>query len=363
MKVSFVLNCINKLGGTEKATIDLANLLAKNNYKVHIISLYKEINSEQNSYNLHEKIKVSFVFPNTIYLKKPLIYYRLKDTFSKKQVEKIIRLSEPNYVLYTDIKQIPFYKSTYQKYLMVHNSYEFYRTGLVTKKLLDKNHKEIDNIIFLSGEDLKKYEKEFNYPGNADFVYNVSNIVPTVRTNHKNRTITFLGRIDNNQKQLEHALNVVKKLANENKYNDWIFNIYGSGPDETSVKKFIEDNNLSDRIKLKGTTSDVEGVLSTTDIMILTSKYEGLPMALIEAASSGVPIVSYECSDGIKEIVKDNYNGYLVERNNEEDLFNKLTDLIGDLEKRQTMGNNAINHVKEKFSEDSILQKWIKIFK
>lgn len=74
IKVSFVLNCINKLGGTEKATIDLANLLAINNYQVHIISLYNKINTEQNTYNLHKNIKVSFVFPNTIYLKKPLIF-------------------------------------------------------------------------------------------------------------------------------------------------------------------------------------------------------------------------------------------------------------------------------------------------
>ncbi|WP_340081618.1 glycosyltransferase [Terribacillus sp. FSL K6-0262] len=363
IKVSFVLNCINKLGGTEKATIDLANLLAINNYQVHIISLYNKINTEQNTYNLHKNIKVSFVFPNTIYLKKPLIFYRLKDSFSKKKVENIIKLLEPNYVLYTDIKQIPFYRTTYKKILMVHNSYEFYRTGLVTKKLLDKNYKEIDNIIFLSSEDLQKYKNEFDNPGNADYVYNISNISPEVRTNHHNRTITYLGRIDNNQKQLDQSLDIIKKLIDKNLFNDWIYNIYGSGPDQASVYKFIKDHNLEDRIKLKGTTTDVEEVLSKTDIMILTSKYEGLPMALIEAASSGVPIVSYECSDGIKEIVKDNFNGYLVKNNDREKFVEKLGDLIQNLDKRVTMGNNAIIQVKEKFSEESILEKWNKILK
>nr|WP_017554767.1 glycosyltransferase [Heyndrickxia coagulans] len=361
-QISFVLECIHKLGGTEKATIDLANLLAKNGYKVSIVSLYKNISKEANSYYLNPFIEIKYVYKSFPFLKFHLNVYRFLDFISKRKVYEKVKKLKPDIVFFTDIKQIPFKSSKFKKILMVHNSYEHYRSGRLTRKLLDAHYKEIDKVIFLSKEDLKKYTIDFS-ADNGEFVYNISQIKPCIRTNFNNKRIVYFGRLENKQKQIDHAIKIVEKLVKKKVFDGWEFHIYGSGPDREVIKNLIVEKKLEKIIILKGTTSEVEKVLGNSDIMILTSDYEGLPMSLLEGASSGLSLVSYDTSPGIHDIIIDNFNGYIIEKNNIEFFTEKIIHLISNIELRKEFGKNGVKHIKENFSDEKIFNKWVYILK
>ncbi|WP_154973363.1 glycosyltransferase [Priestia megaterium] len=358
--ITFVLGCVNKLGGTEKATIDLANLLAKKGYKVTLVSVYRKITNQNNTYKIHDDIEIRYVFSKIEFLKYHLNFYRVLDYMSKKKVNEIINQTNPDIVFYTSIKQIPFEIQAFKKILMVHNCYEYYRSGRLTKKLLDNYYDKIDHVIYLSKKDLDKYEKEFNAQ-NGDFVYNVSEIAPDVKTSYKSKKITYMGRIDNKVKQLDQAILAIDELIQKNLFDDWEFQIFGSGPHEEEIKKLIKDKKLEKSISLKGTTSKVEEIMGESDIVILTSDFEGLPMCLIEGASCGVPLVSYDSSSGIHDIIVDSHNGYIVEKNNVKLLSQKIAKLVLDENLRKKLGSNGVRHIQENFSEEKIYMKWTKI--
>lgn len=356
-RITFVLGCINKLGGTEKATIDLANLFVNNGYNVSIISIYSRIAKEKNNYHIDSRIKVNFVYKKLFFLKYHLSIYRMIDYFSKKKINRLVNETKPDFTFYTSIKSIPFTEKVFSKILMVHNNYKYYTSGRLTKRLLNKYHNKIDKIIFLSHKDFMEYENEY-HSKNGDYVYNISSITPRIRTNYKNHNIIYMGRIENSAKQLNQAVEIIGSLVQENLFNDWKFQIFGNGPDKKKIEEQIRANQLDNYVKLRGTTSNIEDELARADIMILTSDFEGLPMSLIEAAACGLPLISYDSSAGIHAIIKDHYNGYIVTKNDRTEFTNKLSILLQNEELRRKYGSNSVKRVSDTFSSEVIFKKW-----
>ena len=109
---------------------------------------------------------------------------------------------------------------------------------------------------------------------------------------------------------------------------------------------------------LKGETSSINDVYSNAAFFVMSSKYEGLPMVLIEAQSFGLPIVSYNCPFGPSDIISDDKNGYLVEDQNP----NKLGDAILKLATSPDLLNNFSKQAlinAEKYQPTKIINTWI----
>ena len=90
----------------------------------------------------------------------------------------------------------------------------------------------------------------------------------------------------------------------------------------------------------------------------MTSRYEGLPLVLLEAKQYQLPIVSFNCPTGPSEIVLDSENGYLIDNFDTNEMSNKICKLIEDKELRGRFSENSLNDT-EKFSKERILQQWI----
>ncbi|HOM57570.1 MAG TPA: glycosyltransferase family 4 protein, partial [Candidatus Latescibacteria bacterium] len=93
---------------------------------------------------------------------------------------------------------------------------------------------------------------------------------------------------------------------------------------------------------------DIPGVLNTFDVFVLSSNWEGLPIALIEAAASGLPIVATDVG-GVHEIVQNGKNGWLVEPGNVEQLAGRIGALLSDVEMRERFGREARAFVEAEF--------------
>ena len=120
--------------------------------------------------------------------------------------------------------------------------------------------------------------------------------------------------------------------------------------------------NISNNICLCGVTSDIKLKYIESSIYAASSRYEGFPLSILEAISCGLPIVSFDCEYGPRELIDDGENGFLVEQNNINELANKICYLIEIKNKRIEFGRNSLEKSK-KFNIDLIMKKWIELFK
>lgn len=148
-----------------------------------------------------------------------------------------------------------------------------------------------------------------------DLIYNPINVTNSkcVKRSKKQNHFVYVGRIDydkqKNVSELMRALSMVK--------GKWQCDLYGSIADHTLEKldKIIGESNSSGRVIYHGFKKDVWGEINIADALILTSKYEGLPMVLCEAASRGIALISSNCPMGPSEIINSD-NGFLYEQGN-----------------------------------------------
>lgn len=118
------------------------------------------------------------------------------------------------------------------------------------------------------------------------------------------------------------------------------FVIAGEGPLRQQVEECASRMGISDRLHLPGWWHDVPGLLSATDVAVLTSRHEGLPRAVVEALAAGVPVVA-TAVDGTPEVVRDGLNGFLAPPGDIESLASGVRNLLEDDERRRVMGRGA----------------------
>ena len=101
----------------------------------------------------------------------------------------------------------------------------------------------------------------------------------------------------------------------------------------------------------------MEDYYKNSALYVMTSRFEGLPMTLLEAKNYKLPIVSFDCQTGPSEIIRNNVNGYLVKANDIKEMSNKINSLLQDDKKLKEFSNKAELDI-EKFNLNSIIDKW-----
>lgn len=165
-------------------------------------------------------------------------------------------------------------------------------------------------------------------------------------------------------KGLENLVEIVNLLDQEN----YIINIYGDIPTDDykwykdKIQKLIDKYNLRKYFSFNGWKENIVPHINETDIVVLTSKSEGLPRAILEAMSLSKPVIAFNVG-GVSSLIKDNYNGFLIEYGNNKDFALKLSKLIEDSNLREQFGRNSFKVVKESFSDKVVKKKLLEIFK
>ncbi len=136
--------------------------------------------------------------------------------------------------------------------------------------------------------------------------------------------------------------------------------IVGSGPDLSHVERCVHDLDLSERVFLLGARSDVHTVMAEHDVMVSSSSMEGFPMALLEAASHGLPIIATDVGE-VRNIVRDGINGRLVPPQNSTALADAILGVIRSPESLLVMGKKSLEIVEE-FSIEKAATSYIEFF-
>lgn len=214
--------------------------------------------------------------------------------------------------------------------------------------------KEEQYHVVYSGMDLEKFYEAANYSDqkiqNIKSKYGISNdeiVVGKVAKLHKRKGYKYYS-------ELISRITAI--------YDNVKFLIVGSGSEKSILEKLIKEKGLEQKVIFTGYCDNVEEIFAIMDIKILTSLWEGLPRVLVQAAATGVPIVTFAV-EGAHEIVKEGKNGFVVPLKDIDLLTERVSFLIDNPEKRKKMGQYGKEVANDSWSVDKMVNDIKKIYK
>ena len=357
LKIAIITSTLGG-GGAQKSSANLSFVLSKLDYDVHIISILHQIDYEyqgkllnlgklkdQND-SIFGKIKRFRLFYN--YLKSENFDYiidsRARPTFFKQLLI--------NKILYA-----------HQKVIYVVHSYRLKNYIPKSRFLAKVLYKNAFQLVAVSQEIKKLIQLKYGF-NQVSTIYNClskSELVANQDTPKlPQKFILFFGRIDDQVKNISlliDAYNQSKLAVNNTKLV-----ILGEGPDTTYLKQKTVDLQLQHQIVFLPYCADPSSIIKRALFSVLSSRYEGFGMVLIESLSFGIPVVSVDCKSGPSEVINHKENGLLVDNHNPIALADAFNEFIENKKLYNHCKQQAKQSV-EKFSDDIISKSWLNLLK
>ncbi|WP_182886990.1 glycosyltransferase family 4 protein [Microbispora sp. H10885] len=214
-----------------------------------------------------------------------------------------------------------------------------------------------DAIAVLTDSDRRDYEAML--PGTR--IVRIPNAVHSVsqtpsRQDHP--VIVAAGRLVK-QKGFDLLLPAFAQVARE--HPEWRLRIFGTGPKKAALRALIGEHGLSAHVTLMGRTNRLDDELARSSVYVLSSRFEGLPMVMIEAMTHALPIVAFDCPTGPRDVLTDGENGLLVPAADVDALAAALNRLIADRDLRLRMGSAAAATARE-YAPENVMPLWDDLF-
>ncbi len=354
------------IGGAERVCVNLANEFIRQGHEVHIVVL--NLDQDVNTHLLVEKVQVH-----------SLGVSRLR--YSPFAMLKYLKVEKPDFlfvfgnemaVILNKLKKL--HLTNVKMVVRVLNNVNISlskddHVSKVVEHYLKSQQKQLHNVshVIAQCEGMKEMllSNHLVEPENVTAIYNpVSNdliakteairIPFAKRENNRVKEVVFIGRIDP-QKNLAHLLRAFATVHKNNPLT--ILRLIGDGNVVDSMKTLAKTLGIADVVFFDGITKSMEKVYAKADIVALSSDYEGMPNCLIEAIACGIPVVSYDCPLGPKEIIAGQVNGYLVEFKNEEQLAKCLHDALN-----RDWDEKIIKETAKKFDVKNIAESYLTLF-
>lgn len=344
---------ISLVGGAERVASNLAKELSSE-YEIHLISLFNEKKQEELGKNNYKNYVLS---KDTISITKNI--FKLSRKLKKYLLENNINVLLAITAGVNSVAIISTRGTSIKTIYCEHSNLENKTYG--KKHILRQwiGAKFSDKVVTLTERDKNNFINEMKLP--KDKVISIPNWfdqdVKEGKYNEESKKIITAGRLEK-VKGHDLLIHVAKKV--KEKHGDWIWEIYGDGKYAEEIRKNIEDNNLQDFVKLKGNVKNLNELYKDYSMFVLTSYYEGLPLVLLEAQQSNLPIISFDCPTGPAEIVDDDINGFIIPTYNIELMATKINELIENKNKRIQFSNNSKINI-NKFNKTNILKQWTEL--
>jgi len=355
-------------GGLTRVLANKADALVAMGHDVTIITTDQF--DKAHHYPMSDKIKfidlnINYVEHDqkSVYKKAVLIPWKIY--LHKKRLSKVLKDIKADIVIslfYKDIFFLPSIKDGSKKILEAHSSRYTWTHSREERGIISKIQnwldlfliKKFDRFVVLTHEDLPYWGKL----DNIEVIPNANTFESHDLSTLENKKTMAAGRYDY-QKNFEGLLDVWKLVVD--KCPDWSLDIIGDGVFKELLVRKIQDLKLNSSVNLVPTTPNIKSHYINSSVYVMTSRYEGLGMVLLEAQACGVPLVSYDCQCGPKDIIDDGQNGFLIPFGNTKRMAEKLIYLMNNELVRKEMGKKAKIYSKN-FSEEKIMNRWIELF-
>lgn len=340
MKLLFLIDDITKSGGTERITLTLAKNFNETGLCCEIFSLKKE-NPATFYFSSNVKITYSRYVNRYLALCESIFYARRHRC--KLIVVSMGRLS----VEAAFIARTLAFKALY---LYEHVSFESF--GKYIRFLKLAAYRLAKGIVFLTKHDAQVVKAILPH-SNICVIENINPYAGCeyVDFSQRQNRVLAIGRLTY-QKNFQRLVRIWRKINSAG----WSLTIVGDGPEKTLIEQEIRLAQLQN-VTVQAATPAIDDVYNCAKIYVMTSRYEGLPMVLIEAQGFGLPAIAFDCKTGPAEIIIDQSTGYVVDYDNDDAFVLRLQGLIDDHNALETMSHNACKF-SSRFTFEVIKEKW-----
>lgn len=356
MKLCYFVGDITNTGGIERVVSILTSEQIKDaDLNITIVSKYHSFS--KSNYVFNDNVRIIYLSdfiitasPNSISrLRKHFqVVSKIRNHFKYNEYDLILSQAFPNtftlWLAGVDMNKV---------IAVEHTFYGYY--GSVIRKIRDFVYRKCSALVVLTSKDKELF---------SSAISNIFVVPNPVELSCRRYSLLEDGRIIT-AGRLEYAkgydvlLNVFANV--HKKYPEWKLDIYGKGSLKENLQRQIIYLNLAESVTLKGTTDNLLDEIYASSFYVMSSRFEGFSMVLVEAMSQGVPCVSFDCPNGPSTIITNEENGLLVANQNENDLYNAIIRFIEHRELREQMGKYAFDSV-SKFDVKNILAQWKEIY-
>jgi Glycosyltransferase len=387
-KICFIVDSIFTIGGVQRVTAVIAKELAKEN-DVTVLTFDKAEKKNTSLYGLIEaNITYKFIsYPQVGELKNKLckaysglyLKLQLQSRWSSDLYARSSFPSELRHVLLSELKRDDFdivigvhaplaariatLKKDIQKAKLIgwlHNSYEalfgedsHYYIGAKRRRHYIYQFRKLNDVVVLCQDDANRfhyYDKAFM----PKVIYNPLTLNSGNPSQGNSKRFLTVGRFTPLHKGIDLLIEAFYLFAQKN--HDWMLDIVGEGKEKQKYKDLISKYKLEDRITIHPFTDQIQNYYSNAQVYVLSSRWEGMPLVLVEAMSHGLPIVTSDLPV-CQEILGD--FGLYFENGNIENLAQRLKDATHI--DWQTKSQEALK-IAQRFDIHSIIEQWKRLF-
>lgn len=341
---------LHGFGGAERQIITLANQMAERGHEVNLIIVAED----KICYDIDSRVKIhSLVKLESRHLLPRIVYRR-------KLLVSILKELHCNVVINFNFQSAYFLAMTNKEKVgkIVYSERgdpgdKEYRgiLGMIRKCTLHR----IDGFVFQSCG-ARNFFKEEYVEKNSIIIPNACFIGKKVSmTPSREKRIVTVGRLSQqkNQKLLIEAFSKITK-----KYPDFMLELYGEGELKEELIDYVKKRGLTSRVCFKGAVQDIRRRIENASLFVLSSDYEGIPNALIEAMALGLPVISTDCRPGgARTLITHGVDGFITPIKDSYELSKAIEFMLSNPKKAETMGRYA-TEIAERLSPQNIYDMW-----
>lgn len=360
-KLLYITNAIDGSGGLERVLSVKTKVLTEDfGYEIHIITL-----NQKSKNHLFFPFSEKITQHNVEVSGNPFQYISKYISGIKKGVKEV----KPEIILVCDDGLKAFFLPTilgtkipiiYERHVskLIEISE---KQGLIKKliaplkfSLMDVLAKSFTKFIVLTEGNKNEWKSK-----NVQVIPNPLPFFPAEKSSLKDKKVIAVGK-QSYQKGFDRLLNSWALLDRE--FQDWELHIYGKFDENSGLEQLAKSLGIENQVYFHLPEKNIEEKYRNSSIFVLSSRYEGFGMVLIEAMSCGLPCISFDCNYGPSDIIKNNEDGFLIPNGDEENFAQKLQLLMKNENLRQQMGEKARENV-QRFLPQNIVKQWDELFK
>ena len=373
MKIIYCTHSTYNPGGMERVLLNKVTYLsALPEWEVSVVTT--DQHQRPSFYPFPEKVRmtdleINYSDDNDKGIWKKITSYLCKRKEHKRKLTALLLKEKPDIVvsLYpSESSFIPDIKDGSKKVLELHFN-KFFRIQYGRKGIIglidrwrtrqdERIVRRFDKFVVLTNEDK-------GYWGGLPNIEVIPNAAIHVSKNYsevKNKRVIAVGRLDY-QKGFDRLIQAWKLVQHTGRFSDWKLDIFGQGECREMLQQMIDKQGLQNTVKINPPTNAILNEYVHSSLLVMSSNYEGFGMVLVEAMSCGVPVISFDCKCGPKDIIQPGINGLLVPNGDIQALADAMMKVMEDEAYRKMLSLNA-RKVVDTYSEQAVMSQWILLF-
>jgi len=353
MRIVFLIQDCTTMGGTERITCCLASEMARQGHEVAIVSVFGT--GRECKFELDSRVRFVIASSENYGLQMNEIHRFSMIGKMTDMIENNELMREADVVIAQKFFAAALaVNAGFGRKTLVGDHYTYYLYGFFLRCFRNHIYRKAAAVVVLTEGNAKLYKRH-----GVRRVEVIPNMLPIKPAQHKGegkKEMIAVGRLTP-QKGFDILVQVMYMIRWQ--IEDWHLTIYGEGEDRPMLEQMIEARGLEDMITLHGATDNVSKAYQNASFGIMSSRFEGFPMVLLEAAATGLPMVAFDCPTGPSEIYKDG-GGIVVPHMDMQALGEAIVRLTRNERLRLRLSMETAD-IREKYSEENIYRRWIEV--